>query len=191
MRLFRRLLVLLAFAVASFVGGYASAHTVSGGSETDGWKTWSYGHLDTLVDTWVPNSINPCAQKYYDAITAGNDRWYAAYSPPRINYYQSTSSSNDVYCYNDPNDSMDARAFISSTKVNGDSVWFQIKFNTARSTTTENLTKLAMHELGHVIGLEDLYNLTNKPQVMYKYGDRAAYPSTKDKNGVNFIWGNP
>ena len=50
--------------------------------------------------------------------------------------------------------------------------------------------QILAHEFGHVIGLRDLYQATNKLQIMYGYtGGSATAPSVYDKAGAKMITG--
>ncbi|WP_133620784.1 hypothetical protein [Listeria rocourtiae] len=66
---------------------------------------------------------------------------------------------------------------------------WHIKYNMYRMMKLTNAQKqaVATHEIGHTLGLKDLYNKSNNTNIMYGYGGsalKASNPSVKDKKGA-------
>ena len=168
------------------VPSLASAHTTSCnyGSELYGWevncKTSTGGHTSSNVYAYYFTGISTTYKQY---ALEGIARWN---NTGIVNIY-SGSSSNYITEYWDYNTSSVA---ITTSWGSSDgyhkSKW-AIKFNRVimdgRGPTSNFST--GAHEIGHTIGLSDLYTNPNQNKLMYGYSDRTShYPTTYDKSGA-------
>ena len=123
-----------------------------------------------------------------DIFRSANGRWNNASGSP-VYCYRLDSSPNAVKSVS--LGGPDAR--VAWTPTGG----FNIEVDTAAcsSYTTERKIGIAVHELGHAIGLNDLYQAPNAEQVMYYSSNaRATYPYSDipgchgDVYGATVIW---
>jgi hypothetical protein len=160
---------------------------VSGGSEGEGFLVSGlhYHGTSPAYFDWRPSGLSTA---WVDIFRTANGRWNSATSSP-VYCYRYDSSSNLV-------------ADVSLGGPDARVAWkpgggFDIQVDTVRcsSYTTARKTGIAVHELGHTIGLNDLYDSNNTDQVMYYgSGSRATYPYSNipgrhgDVYGATVIW---
>jgi len=67
---------------------------------------------------------------------------------------------------------------------------WRIQFNTKYKAdyTESQWVTVAAHEIGHVFGLADLYDSTNKDKLMYGYAGTTRNVTTADNTGFNKIY---
>ena len=99
-----------------------------------------------------------------------------------------TITNNQIYLTNTlPNEYVAAFCCYHNDS-NGDHVHWDIMLNELYKDSI-NRTTIA-HELGHVIGLADLYEASNINKLMYNAGDRTtSVPTTSDIWGAKIITG--
>ena len=104
-----------------------------------------------------------------------------------VNFVVSSNSAvGTVYAVNDGN--TDACAWVSNRVVDSNNhlISWKIYINTYYTFTAET----AAHELGHIIGLLDLYDSYNLDKLMYYSAtSTATAPTDSDKNGARVILG--
>ncbi|WP_430536635.1 hypothetical protein [Listeria rocourtiae] len=98
-------------------------------------------------------------------------------------------SINTINTNSDPRSSAYAVTTIYYYKNDYKIVRWHIKYNMYRMVKLTNAQKqaVATHEIGHTMGLKDLYNKNNNTNIMYGYGGsalKASKPSAKDKKGA-------
>ncbi|MBC1401361.1 hypothetical protein HCA68_12765 [Listeria booriae] len=183
----KKLLVMIfALVTMTSFGPIAEAHSVGNvGSEAAGYIIKST-HLAKRTSDWTTYSL--AIPSAYVAITnEGAKRWRDT------GIYQISNkvatSSNTINTNNDPLSS--AYAVTTSYYYTNDYkiIQWHIKYNIHLMVTLTNAQKqaVATHEIGHTIGLKDLYNTSNNTNIMYGYGGsalKASKPSAKDKTGA-------
>lgn len=183
----RTSVVLLLALVLTLQLGVVNAHTVNY-TQGNGYVLQGYhyhGYNWGYVD-WQPHTNLPTAWR--DIFMEANRRW-------------NNASSSPVYChlwYYSNNLIRDADLGGPDARFDrtGDG-GFAIRVDVTRcsSYSTERKTGVAVHELGHAIGLGDLTYSFDSDQVMYySSGSRATYPYSNigelrgDIYGARQIW---
>jgi|GEM_PF-3230635 hypothetical protein len=152
-----------------------------GNHQADGAFTWN---------TSIPNSVAAVDYPYRAAMTSGAARWNNT-GITSISLSTVSSNNGNIYTYSDPNTSALALFHDYGSDASGHLTKWKIKFNKSKLDNKDASFKaaLAAHELGHAIGLNDLYLSGNTDKLMYGYfgetlGTRAAAPTDKDKLGA-------
>ncbi|MBE1556555.1 M43 family zinc metalloprotease [Sporosarcina limicola] len=104
-----------------------------------------------------------------------------------VSIIQNPISQNIVKSHGGPDTSTVAKTTSWANSTTGHKTRWEISYNRylMGNRTTDQNNSTATHELGHTIGLSDLYNSTNKNKVMYGVGDRTVHtPSSYDIAGA-------
>ncbi|WP_080873460.1 hypothetical protein [Oceanobacillus timonensis] len=171
----------------AFVEYTASAHSganCNSGSESTGWivNCSNPGHAGTSSYTY---RLDPALDTAYAGYTnVGVNRWN---DTGVTNITQAVSSDNLVTSHGGPDEDVVAttRSWYNSSTSHKDR--WEISYNTYvmndRSASQNNGT--AAHEMGHTIGLADLYENSNSNKLMYGYSSRTVTsPTSSDIAGA-------
>lgn len=159
-----------------------SAHNLpNAGSESKGWKyvgshwpSTSTKYFEATTDTWE-SRFKSGASKFrsesgskfsISEVSVGNTQ----------NFIENSSSSSATWV---------ARRTVYSVSNDHPARW-RIQFNSAKSANS--WTTVAAHEIGHVFGLDDLYEGYNNKKLMYGYDSGVRYMQSSDKAGFNYIY---
>ncbi|MGE7917967.1 hypothetical protein ACQKM9_03330 [Viridibacillus sp. NPDC093762] len=178
------ILILLIFSISILaLPSKSSAHstTCKPGSESVGWKVNCSGNGHAGKSNFTYRTA--LSSNYSGYTQVGVGRWNAT---SIVNITYAVGSSNLITSHGGP-DTSTAAATSSWVNSNGHKSKWEISYNTyvmdKRTSTKNNGT--AAHELGHAIGLADLYQSTNTNKLMYGVSDRTVYsPVTADKTGA-------
>ncbi|KIR03893.1 hypothetical protein P261_02708 [Lachnospiraceae bacterium TWA4] len=157
-----------------YIGGEDVGWSIDEGLHTNGTTlTYSFSSTDTYL-----NSI------YKSYVASGVSKWSGT-----VNIINKTdgSGTGQISTMNSPNTGTVAMfCKASANSSTGHLTSWQIVMNRAY---TQSAVVLA-HELGHAIGLNDLYASKNSGKLMYGYtSGTATSPTTSDKWGAKVITG--
>jgi hypothetical protein len=159
------------------------AHT-SGttGSESSQWILDINNHAGTTsIGYKIDVSVNSTYASY---IKDGAARWN---SVGPVSFFNTNTTNKGVFsAYADP-DTSTVAFFGNYSSTNGHLSSWNIFLNIPKldAKTVEGRKVTMAHELGHSIGLNDLYSSNNIGVLMYGYSDRnATYPTAADKAGA-------
>jgi len=194
-----RLLGILLVVAFVLVGpSVALAHTVTtSGSEGEGWinQKAHYHHPTTSAYfDWRPHYSLPSA--WVDHMRSADSRWNNAQGSP-VYCFRYDSSTN--YIKDAQLGGPEARLLWTSEVGSNNQDYYSfdivIDCDACTSYTTERKIGICVHELGHAIGLKDLFDSNNTDQVMYgSSASRATYPYSDiphkhgDVYGATVIW---
>ncbi|MBX0314862.1 M43 family zinc metalloprotease [Planococcus glaciei] len=160
------------------------AHTTTckRGSESLGWLVNCSSHAGKTSYTY--RFATDLSATYKSYTSTGASRWNAT---SIVSIKNVSTSSNLVTSHGGPDTGTVAVTSSWKNATTGHKTRWEISYNRylmgSRTSTKNNGT--ATHELGHTIGLGDLYNSSNKNKMMYGYSDRTVYaPTTTDKTGA-------
>ncbi len=156
-----------------------NGHTIIG-SESIGWIIDESMHLGSSVLTYRFSNTVTQTQKnsFYAAISI----WSNAY--PYLSFTESSSGLLYITTNNANNGKIATTS--GATNSNGHFTSATITINNYYSSYI-NPVSLA-HEIGHVIGLNDLYDDGNDNKIMYGYyGTSATAPATEEIWGVSIL----
>lgn len=153
------------------------------GGEEVGWSIDEGNHPYTNIVTYRFAPID-----YYltDAdkqkVRTGASKWSGTATISEVD----GNGMGTVTTYNDANDSATAMCTNFNTDSNGHWGYFYLKINKAKTQTATTYA----HEFGHALGLNDLYNSSNKNKLMYGQSDRTvSSPTSLDIWGAKVITG--
>lgn len=165
----------------------AHSSTCNSGSESTGWivncSSGSGGHAGTSYYTY--NFASDLSNDYKLISNVGIGRWT---STSIVNIQYSLASSNLITSYGGPDSSVAAITSSWANASTGHKTKWQLSYNryVMGNQTTEKNYVTAAHEIGHTIGLADLYNYSNIDKLMYVYtSTTASAPTSYDKTGAN------
>lgn len=177
-------LILSLVASSSNVSAHSASSCQSAG-EIIGWRVHcsnsSNGHLGSNMGYYKFSSS--ITTKYKNYVSSGISRWH---STGIVSFGQSATSNNVISQHSNSNSSTVAFVQTDATIGNHKSRW-KMSFNTAimNGRTDEKNRGTATHELGHVIGLQDLKLIGNINKIMYGSSARTVTtPGTADKAGA-------
>jgi hypothetical protein len=167
----------------------SSAHPSSickTGGEMYGYYVDCNNHQASASFTWntdIPNSVVAVDYPYRQAMTSGAGKWSGTVT---ISNTSTSSNNGKISTYSDPSTSTLAVFTEYSSDSNGHLTSWKIKFNKSKmdSFTAAEKATVAAHELGHAIGLNDLYLGANSDKLMYGFWPMASSPTAKDKEGA-------
>ncbi len=150
------------------------------GGEMVGWSIDESFHLGNTSCGFRYSSQFPPA--LIPIVEAGAQKWL-----PYVTFGYSDSGMGVFTFYNNPRDpAMAAFTQYAADSMTGHLTTWTIKINISYTLTEETIA----HELGHVIGLNDLYDLGNTNKLMYGVDNRTVTgPSESDLWGVKVITG--
>ncbi len=113
--------------------------------------------------------------------TAAND-WYSA---SNASIYYSSSSSNTVDTYSE---SGNTNGYVTKISTGNKITSFAVMINTNNCTTSTTARATSGHEIGHLLGLDDL---SSGIAIMYSSRDRNSIykPQADDIEGVLYVYG--
>lgn len=156
-----------------YIGGEDVGWSIDEGIHTNG-TTLTYSFLSS--DSYLTS-------EYRSYVTSGASKWSGTVTITNKTDGSGTGKIGTVY---DPNTYIVAAFCNFSTNSSGHLTSWQILMNRAYD---QSATILA-HELGHAIGLNDLYASKNSGKLMYGYtGGTATGPTSSDKWGAKVITG--
>ncbi|MBC6316632.1 M43 family zinc metalloprotease [Listeria grandensis] len=164
----------------------SKAHVVGNvGSETAGYIIKGT-HLAKRTSDWTTYSL-AIPSAYVDITNEGAKRWR------ETGIYQiSNKVAKSINTINTNNDPLSSAYAVTTSYYYTDDykiIQWHIKYNIYLMVKLTNAQKqaVATHEIGHTLGLKDLYNTNNNTNIMYGYGGdalKASKPSNKDKVGA-------
>jgi len=151
------------------------------GGETVGWS------IDESLHT------NGCYSRYRFAsgVSSGTKQLFysgaALWYPNAVFYEDNYVYTGTVSVFNDSSSGVFAETYDFVPDSNGHLTSWKIRINTAKTVTAVTCA----HELGHVLGLNDLYESRNYNKLMCGYENlrTATAPTSADINGMNVITG--
>jgi len=160
----------------------AQAHDLkSAGSESKGWKYdgahWSgtsTKYFEATTDTWETrflNGVNKFEKESDDKFS--------------ISKAAVGKTQNFIEHVSTPSASWVARRTFISTSKDHPQRW-RIQFNSAKSANS--WTTVSAHEIGHVFGLDDLYDDKNDEKLMYGVDNGTRTMQKSDKTGFNYVY---
>lgn len=153
------------------------------GAESIGWIIDEYSHIGTTSITYHFDSSVPA--KYKTMFRSAAASW-ETYTQATVTEVSSTSA-NVLVKYKALASTTCATSQTSITGVrNYHSTSWIININNNNIAVEHDL----IHEIGHVFGLNDLHNISNKNKLMYIKNTRTAtHPTSYDIKGFNVITG--
>ena len=152
-------------------------HTVIG-SESIGWIIDESMHLGSSVLTYCFDSTVQQPQK--DCFYAATSIWSNAY--PYLTFTESTGGLLHIIAVNDIGYIAAATGYTDS---NGH---FTLAYIFINNLYLSELTPVILaHEIGHIIGLNDLYDPNNTDKLMAGSGMTATGPTTAELWGVSIL----
>lgn len=154
------------------------------GGEDVGWSIDENYHTNGTTLTYsFSSSDSYLTSTYKSYVTSGASKWSGTVT---IINKTDGSGTGEISTYYDPDTYTVAKFCNYSANSSGHLISWQIKMNRA---WTQSATILA-HELGHAIGLNDLYASKNSGKLMYGYtSGTATGPTSSDKWGAKVITG--
>lgn len=181
------LVLLLSLTTSLFSLNIASAHTTTcnSGSESVGWIvncTTPAGHAGTSSYTYKFDAGLETKYKTYTG--NGVARWN---NTSIVNITFSSISANLVTSHSGPDSDTVAVTRSWKNSVTGHKTKWELSYNRyimGNYGDTQN-NGTATHEIGHTIGLVDLYNTSNQNKLMYGIANRTVYsPTSYDQTGA-------
>lgn len=190
MKLLSKLLVALVLIFAILPAQKGSAHVCTAYGEMYGYYIdCSYHQADKYFSY---NTASTMSSTYQNYVSGGASKWNNT-GAASISRSFSYSANGYVHIYTDSNSSTVAAFYNYASNTYGHLTKWSIKMNTSimnGRTAAKNQETMA-HELGHAIGLNDLYLSGNSGVLMYGYSSRtASSPTSKDITGANRAVGN-
>ncbi|PEI82686.1 hypothetical protein CN679_27640 [Bacillus pseudomycoides] len=153
------------------------AHTPVQGGTFDGYSVDIYNHAGKAHVNYVLSSSIDSNYKAF--VLEGAKKWY---SKGVIHFWNDPSGAvGSFHKYSNQNSSTNAYYSEWKSDYNNHLYSWKIKLNTAkmnsRSFAANSIT--VVHELGHAVGLNDLFRDFNGGVLMYGYSDRSATEPTK------------
>ena len=137
------------------------------GGEDVGWSIDEERHTNGTTITYTFSSSDPyLTSDYMSYVTNGASRWSGTVSIVR----QIVTATGLISTYHNLNTPYYAVFYNLGTNSAGHFTSWEIKMNRAKSLSANILA----HELGHAIGLNDLYASKNSGKLMYGYVDGMA-----------------
>ncbi|MBO9129453.1 hypothetical protein [Bacillus sp. 165] len=168
----------------------SSAHSCTAYGETYGYWIDCSNHQAGKYFSY--NTASGMSSLYQTFVTGGVGKWNST-GVVSISRSSSYSINGYVHTYTDSNTSIVAAFYNYVSNGSGHLTQWSIKMNTAimdGRTGAKNQETMA-HEMGHAIGLNDLYLSGNQGVLMYGYSDRTATsPTSKDQTGAAKAVGN-
>lgn len=167
----------------SFTNAHVSPNTCHPNGESSGFSVDCYNHQGSSSFTYNLQNVD---STYAGYVYNGASRWN---NTGVVNISRTDTQSNNgrVIKYSDPNTSTSAYFANYYSDANGHLYAWTIGMNTSimsTRTAAKNSETLA-HELGHAIGLNDLYSVNNQGKLMYGYSDRtSSFPTSRDIAGA-------
>ncbi len=163
------------------------ATMVAYGSEKAGYLVATH-QLRKKTNTFDDSALN---KKYKNYMTYGAKVWKDC---GVITLKRNRSSVNKISMYRVTDTKVNAYHWLayqqtSSVDKNGKILQFEIKFNIEKMSNlpTARGKSVAAHELGHSLGLLDLYEKRNQDQLMYCIANKDnAKPTAKDIKGAKY-----
>lgn len=159
-----------------------SSHNLSAmGSESAGWiyvgSHWpgrTTYYFDSTSDTWLQRFKN-------------GESKFESESGYKFNLYQQSSTLTENYVddYGCSSCSWVARRGFYSIDSDHPSRW-RIQFNNTK--TANSWTTVAAHEIGHIYGLDDVYESYNSGRLMFGVDTGTRYLNTIEKNALETIY---
>ncbi|WP_156926689.1 hypothetical protein [Cohnella panacarvi] len=178
----KKSMVLLILIMICTVPNVVFAHTSgSVGGESSGWSLDIDNHNGSASFKYKFDSSVDDEHKEY--IRTGATRWSSKVTITE----SSTGYKGTINQYSDENTSTEA-AFYNYISSSGHLTSWKIKLNRPLMSCVSPAKRegIATHELGHAIGLNDLYNSTNDNKLMYGYSSRTTNsPATADLTGAS------
>ncbi|NQX47733.1 snapalysin family zinc-dependent metalloprotease [Paenibacillus tritici] len=183
----KKLLIFTVLVFALMVPPTVSAHpfgtACNSGSELFGWSVDCSNHQATNSFSYYIGS--GMDSTYASYVSNGASKWSGTVSISRT---FSVTTNGNIFKYSDPNTSSIATFHNWSSNSSGHLTQWYIRMNSSQMdymSAGENAAVMA-HELGHAIGLNDLYTSPNYSQLMYGYSNYPAVtaPTSKDITGA-------
>ncbi len=150
------------------------------GGETIGWSIDEGIHIGTTTiyykfDSGVSDEVKA-------VVRAGFSKWSST-----VRAVESSTATGTITTFSDVTTTTTAMSIPYGCDNNGHLTGWEISINTAKTLSDVTLA----HELGHVIGLNDLYSDSNKNKLMYgaRMGRTATAPTDSDLWGARVILG--
>ena len=67
--------------------------------------------------------------------------------------------------------------------------FWRVQFNSSKSHTNDKWRDVALHEMGHIFGLDDLRNGINDHRLMWWTSPINPNLTPEEKTGLKTIWG--
>ncbi|QTD40292.1 hypothetical protein [Sporosarcina sp. Te-1] len=188
MKTFYKIILSFIIVISILPSAKTFAHSCTSFGES--FKYWidCNNHTDTAI---IKFNLGVMDATYKGYVTSGAKMWND--SGLVLISETTTYSRNFIHTYSDFNSGYTAVFYNYESNSSGHLQSWAVGMNTAEmddSTAAQNRTTMA-HEFGHVLGLNDLSQTTNRDTLMYKNrGSRTVTsPTSWDTTGVKKILG--
>lgn len=137
------------------------------------------------VSHYTYNFAADLSNDYKLISNVGIGRWT---STSIVSIQNSLTSNNLITSYGGPDTGIAAITSSWANPTTGHKTRWELSYNrfTMGNNTLEKNYTIAAHEIGHTIGLADLYNYTNADKLLYGYMTlTASSPTSADKTGAH------
>ncbi|MFE0555126.1 hypothetical protein ACFW1P_04210 [Paenibacillus sp. NPDC058910] len=175
--------LLSAFVPLSYTEAHVSPNTCHPNGESSGFSVDCNNHQGSSSFTYNLQGVD---SEYAGYVYNGASRWTNT-GVVKISKTETQSNNGRIIKYADPNTSTVAYFANYYSDSNGHLYAWTIGMNTSvmKGRDPAKNSEALAHELGHAIGLNDLYSDNNKGKLMYGYSDRtSSLPTSRDIAGA-------